>query len=438
MEEEKEDPKVQSDLGVVSAGSQHGLQDGLSFTPLDSNEETVQPFPRSPKLQRHRVTAGRLSEEQLRRQQEELQAEKVKVEAHIQSLKKRRADLSRSTEVMKQQLREHFQSMQTILKQDEQTVLDSLELDLRQTRNRLDQVLKNWTHHLTQVTESISTTQKQLSKTTEEEQEARTRVQDSPPEQFKSRGHQLCSSLKKLHASEEDIRLDKEHFERLLRSLNSISKTLRAQLQRKTLMLDWSPVVIDRQTSHSQIAVTSEGRGLSFLASSPSAPEHPLQFDKVCCALASSPVTAGRHYWEVDVHCCSAWAVGVAYGSLERKGRDKGTKLGRNRNSWCVEFRNSRLSAWHNDRHMVCHGTRPASPGRVGVWVNYNKGQLTFYDAETMLVLQRFSAALTPVFDRAHHQFTEPLYPAMRFLRPPENQMWPNHMEFCSLNTVPF
>lgn len=195
------------------------------------------------------------------------------------------------------------------------------------------------------------------------------------------------------------------------------------------------PMVIDRQTCHSQIAVTSEGRGMSFSGSACSAPEHPLQFDKVCCALSCSPVTASQSYWEVDVHCCSAWAVGMAYANLERKGRDKGAKLGRNRNSWCVELRNGRLSAWHNDVHVACQGIGQTPLAKIGVWVNYDKGQLTFYDADTMAVLQRFSAAVTPVFDRAYHQFTEPLYPAIRFLRPPEDQLWPNHIEFCHLCT---
>lgn len=190
-------------------------------------------------------------------------------------------------------------------------------------------------------------------------------------------------------------------------------------------------MLIDRQTSHSEITVTSNGQGMSYSGSAHSAPEHPLQFDRVCCVLGASPLPSPQSYWEVDVHCSSAWAVGVAYASLERKGRDKGAKLGRNRNSWCVELRNGHLTAWHNDRYVACQGVGQMPLLRVGVWVDYDKGLLVFYDADHMIVLQRFSAAVTPVFDRAHHQFTEPLYPAVRFLKPAENQIWPNHLELC-------
>ncbi|KAM4536901.1 tripartite motif-containing protein 14 isoform 2-T2 [Odontesthes bonariensis] len=340
---------------------------------------------------------------------EELQVERSKTEAHIQSLKKRKADLARTTEVRKQQVRERFENMQCVLKQDEQVILDLLELELKKTRARLDQLLKNWVNHQGQVTKSISSTQ---------------------------RGQSENVSPKRPDASEREIRLDEERFEKLLKTLSSISKNLKAQLQRKTLLLDSFPTVIDRQTCHSQITVTSDGRGLFFSGSACPGPEHSLQFDKVCCALGSSPITAGQGYWEIDVRCCSAWAVGVAYGTMERKGQDKGAKLGRNRNSWCVELKNSNLLAWHNDRHVACQGVGQNQLRRVGVWVNYNKGQLMFYDADTMVVLQKFSAAMTPVFDRAHHQFTEPLYPAVRILRPTENPIWPNHLQFCHLSSV--
>ncbi|KAG8006314.1 Nuclear factor 7 [Nibea albiflora] len=439
---------AQSGLVLPSAGSHSVLQDRLSFTPLEcSTDKPVQPFPRSPKLQRKIVDAGQPSQEQLTRRVEELQAERSKTEAHIQSLKKRKADLSRSTEVMKQQVRERFESMRRVLNQDEQAVLDSLELDLRETRTRLDQVLKKWTQHQEQLTKNIGSTQRALSKTAAAEEDGKGQPKNVSP--------------KKPDASEKEIRLNEERFQRLLKTLASISKQLRAQLQRKTLLLgtldhhttpavianattyqtsgsipDSSPMVIDKQTCHRQIAVTSEGRGMSFSDTGSSAPEHPLQFDKVCCALGCSPIAAARSYWEVDVRCSSAWAVGAAYASLQRKGQDKGAKLGRNRNSWCVELRNGRLSAWHNDRSVECQGVGQTAPKKIGVWVNYDKGQLMFYDADTMVILQKFSAAMTPVFDRAHHQFTESLYPAVRFLKPLKNQMWPNHVELCHLNTL--
>ncbi|XP_019899065.2 E3 ubiquitin-protein ligase TRIM62 [Esox lucius] len=418
------DPVAQSGAAAPPGGYYALLQEGtlVPFHCQPSIEGVVQPFPRSPKLLRKIAELRKVSEEQLLRRLAELETERNITEAHIQSLKKRRANLSRSTEVMKQEVRERFGALRAVLQKDEQEVLDALELDCRETSTRLDKVLKDWDQHLSQVQKSIATTQKSMGHSGETQGNAQT--------DFDNLSH------KKTEASEAEIRLNEDRFEKLLKNLNTIFKDLKAQLQRKNLLLDSSHVMIDRQTCHRHITVTGEGQGMCFSGSAHSAPEHPLQFDKVCCALGSAAVTTGRCYWEADVRWCSAWAVGVAYGCLERKGRNKGAKLGRNRNSWCVELRDGCLLAWHNDRNVACHAG-PGVPDRVGVWVNYEKGKLAFYDAQTMNVLQEFSAALTSVFDRAHHQFTEPLYPAFRFLRPAAGHLWPGHMAIRDVNTLP-
>lgn len=195
---------------------------------------------------------------------------------------------------------------------------------------------------------------------------------------------------------------------------------------------DSSEVVIDRTSSHKQIKLTSSGRSFYVGPDDSLAPSSsPLQFDQTCCALGSPAISSGQHYWEVDVHCCPSWAVGVAYGSLCRKGQDKSTKLGRNRVSWCLELRDGRLSAWHNDHHLAVSTRAP--PQKVGVFVNFHKGRVTFYDAGTMKMLHEFSASCAAVFERAHHQFTEPVFPAFRFFKARDHKAVPDHMEICDL-----
>lgn len=49
--------------------------------------------------------------------------------------------------------------------------------------------------------------------------------------------HDPSHSPKKPDASEKEIRLNEGRFERLLKILSSISKNLKSQLQRKTLLL---------------------------------------------------------------------------------------------------------------------------------------------------------------------------------------------------------
>ncbi|XP_051530174.1 tripartite motif-containing protein 14 isoform X2 [Myxocyprinus asiaticus] len=364
-----------------------------------SGTQVTQPFPRSPKLIRKTAGSPKPSEGHLPVWLEELKKEKQRAEAHLESIKKRKANLN----------------------EDEKAVLDTIEQDRRETSSKLNRILQDWNQHLSLLQKYISTMQSA--------QQSQAEILKQLPEDFT-----MASCRKKLDPAEEGIKMNEERIQKLMKTLRNISKDLKAQLQRKSLLLVSSNVVIDKLTCHKQIKVTSEGRTMYLSAQDRSVPNDPLRFDQLYCALGSVAIKSGQHYWEVDVHCCPAWAVGVAYGSLQRRGRDKEAKLGRNRCSWSLEFKDGHLMAWHNDRHVALPVTAArAAPDRLGVFVNYQKGRVIFYDAETMRMLQEFSAAQTAVFDRAHHQFTEPLYPAFRFYLLKDRNTDHYHMEICDL-----
>ena len=67
----------------------------------------------------------------------------------------------------------------------------------------------------------------------------------------------LPISAKKPDASEAEIRLNEGRFERLLRRLRSISKQLKAQLQRKTLLLGGRRRMSPADSFYSHLKVVS-------------------------------------------------------------------------------------------------------------------------------------------------------------------------------------
>lgn len=381
-----------------------------------------QPFPRSPKLIR-KPSGMSPKPSEMPVWLEELKKERKKAEAHLESIKKRQTNLNTSSETMKQRIQECYEGLHMALQEDERAVLDMIEQDRRETSGKLTRILQDWNQHLALLQKHISTMQS---------------AQESPAESLKQlfpEDFKMTNCRKKLDPAEEEIKMNEERVHKLMKTLRNISKDLKAQLQRKSLLLDFSIVAIDKQSCHKQIKVTTEGRGMCLTGEDRSVPDDPLRFDQLYCALSCFAIKTGKHYWEVDVHCCPAWAVGVAYGSIQRRGRDKAAKLGRNRCSWSLEFQEGHLTAWHNDRHVTLPVTSArAAPNRVGVFVNYTKGRVAFYDAEIMRMLQEFSAFQMPVFDRAHHQFTEPLYPAFRFFAPRDKHVGHRHMEICELS----
>ncbi|XP_018969175.1 tripartite motif-containing protein 14-like isoform X1 [Cyprinus carpio] len=425
-------------------------------TEARSGTQVTQPFPRSPKLIR-RAGANSPKPSELPVWLDDLKKERKRTESHLESIKKRQANLNTSSEAMKQQVQECFEELHMALHEDEKAVLDMIEQDRRETGSKLNRLLQDWNQHLSLLQKHISAihaaqqspaeSMKQV--TIKDETCISCRCNNPVDKMYGSHTvysllHVLCfqpfpedftltSCRKKLDPAEEEIKMNEERIHKLMKVLRNISKDLKAQLQRKSLLLDSFNVAIDKQSCHKQIKLTSDGRGLCLSSEDRCIPNEPLRFDQLFCALGSVAITSGQHYWEVDVRCCPSWAVGVAYGSLQRRGRDKGAKLGRNRCSWSLEFQNGHLMAWHNDRHVALPITAArAAPNRVGVFVKYQKGRLVFYDAETMRTLQEFSAVQTAVFERAHHQFTEPLYPAFRFFSPKDKGHY--HIEICDLS----
>uniref|UniRef100_A0A8C9S1J6 Zinc-binding protein A33-like n=1 Tax=Scleropages formosus TaxID=113540 RepID=A0A8C9S1J6_SCLFO len=95
------------------------------------------------------------------------------------------------------------------------------------------------------------------------------------------------------------------------------------------------------------------------------------------CVLASRGFSSGRHYWEVDVGDKSDWDLGVAEETAERAGW---VVLCPENGYWTVGNKDAR---------------------KVGVYLDYEAGQVSFYNA----------ADMTPLFSYVGASFKETLYP---------------------------
>jgi len=80
-------------------------------------------------------------------------------------------------------------------------------------------------------------------------------------------------------------------------------------------------------------------------------PDMPERFAVCSQVLAMKGFSIGRHYWEVRLSSINFIGIGLAYSSMDRKGPT--SRLGRNPLSWCVEWFNVKLSAWHNSSETV-------------------------------------------------------------------------------------
>ncbi|XP_069775701.1 zinc-binding protein A33-like [Narcine bancroftii] len=148
-----------------------------------------------------------------------------------------------------------------------------------------------------------------------------------------------------------------------------------------------TPLTLDPATAHRRLLLSKDLRAVSHVDVRQSqALSGPQQFDPYVCVLAAQGFTSGRHYWEVEVNNKPKWDLGVVRESIDRKGRDSPAPP---TGYWIIWLRNGweywaltqpriRLSPWNK-------------PRRVGVYLDYEEGQVSFYDANTMVHLHTFT-----------------------------------------------
>lgn len=127
-------------------------------------------------------------------------------------------------------------------------------------------------------------------------------------------------------------------------------------------------------------------------------PDSPRHFSVCSQVLGSTGFSKGCYYWEVLLSCCNFIGIGLAYSNLDRQGPT--SRLGRNAQSWCVEWFNVKLSAWHNSMETVLVNPNPKC---VGVFLDCDNSTATFYNVDDKAYpfhtfMFPFKGALYPAF----------------------------------------
>ncbi|KAM6999923.1 NLR family CARD domain-containing protein 3-like [Tautogolabrus adspersus] len=160
---------------------------------------------------------------------------------------------------------------------------------------------------------------------------------------------------------------------------------------------------LDPNTANRWVFLSEGNRKAEVVSQELPYPDHPDRFDFVFSVLCDRGFK-GRHYWEVERE---GWvAIGVTYKGIKRKGDDIECRLGRNNTSWSLFATSSLVSAWHNDGSKTIYIPPEFLPKRVGVYLDWHAGTLSFYrvSSDSFIHLHTF-----------HATFTEALYPGFMF-----------------------
>ncbi|KAM6449436.1 zinc-binding protein A33-like [Liasis olivaceus] len=160
-----------------------------------------------------------------------------------------------------------------------------------------------------------------------------------------------------------------------------------------------SHITLDPATNHPNL-VLSKDLDTVRVEDNPEeeVPDGPERFSKSVCVLGAQGFTSGCHYWEVEVGNKTSWDIGVANKSVNRKEAKVTVKP--SNGFWAIWLRNgNEYKALDSPSRQLFLKTKPQ---KVGVYLDYEGGQVSFYDADTMThictFLDVFSECLYPMF----------------------------------------
>ncbi|XP_048023537.1 zinc-binding protein A33-like isoform X1 [Megalobrama amblycephala] len=155
-------------------------------------------------------------------------------------------------------------------------------------------------------------------------------------------------------------------------------------------------VTLDPDTAHPSLILSDDGKQVRHGDIRQKLPDKPERFNYTVSVLGKEGFSSGKFYFEVQVKGKTKWELGVARESINRKGQ---IILTPSNGFWTVWLRNE-------NEYAALSGTPvplPLSvkPQRVGVFVDYEEGLVSFYDVESSSHIYSFTG----------QSFTGKLYP---------------------------
>uniref|UniRef100_A0A3Q3G4I6 B30.2/SPRY domain-containing protein n=1 Tax=Labrus bergylta TaxID=56723 RepID=A0A3Q3G4I6_9LABR len=188
------------------------------------------------------------------------------------------------------------------------------------------------------------------------------------------------SELEKRSADVEQLSRSEDHLE-LLQSFSSLN----AKRCLKRVQQYEVDVTLDPKTASPYLILSDDGKQVKHGDEKKTIEDSPERFE-LCCVLAKQSFSTGRFYYEVQVEGKTNWDVGVARESINRKGTIK----------LCPQ----------DDEYKACVNapvslSLSSQPEKVGVFVDYEEGLVSFYDVDAAALIYSFTNC----------SFTEKLYP---------------------------
>ncbi|XP_074490452.1 E3 ubiquitin-protein ligase TRIM21-like [Sebastes fasciatus] len=329
-------------------------------------------------------------------------------------------------------LKEGYEGKKAELEAEIQQMIQKRRLKIQEMKHSVghskedaDREIADGVQVFTALKESVERSQAELIDTIKEKQ----RKTEKQAEGFIKELEQEISELKKRSTEVEQLLLSEDHLHLLqgftslnalptktwtevsvrpssyegtvVRAVNQLEETLSKQMKKlfeaelKRVQQSAEEVTLDPDTANPWLILSDDGKQVKDGDVKKNLPDNPERF--TCpCVLAKQSFSSGRFYFEVQVKGKTEWDLGVARESINRKGD---ITLTPQNGYWTIWLRNkSEYKALAGP--PVCLSLK-SQPEKVGVFVDYEEGLVSFYDVDAAALIYSFTGCC----------FTEKLYP---------------------------
>ncbi|XP_049434540.1 E3 ubiquitin-protein ligase TRIM35-like [Epinephelus fuscoguttatus] len=273
------------------------------------------------------------------------------------------------------QIRAEFNKLQQFLKEEEESRLAALREEEEQKRKTLSREMKMIGEQISSLSHSICAVEEELQK------------HEVP---FLS-SYKATQSRARVQCSLSDPQLVSGALIDVAKHLGNLSFRVWEKMKDK---VHFSPVILDPNTASPWLYLSDDLTSVRNGDAEQQLPDNPERHTYYVNVLGSEGFSSGKHSWEVEVGDHPVWNIGLAKESADRKGK---TSAIPEYGIWCLT---------HGDGEYIDvvgkTVTVKKSLQRIRVQLDYDRGEVSFYDPEDMTHIcthrDTFTEKLFPYF----------------------------------------
>lgn len=327
--------------------------------------------------EQHQVTTIDEAYEEIQREMKEQLAtlqdsERGHTEA-LQLLQRQLTETKSSAKSLRATIGDAFERLHRFLRERQKSMLEELEMDTARKLSDIEHKIQRYSQQLRDVKEGIQILQERLNETGRHDFLEGVAVTS---ERIKGKIHET-------NLTYEDFPTSKY--------MGPLQYTIW-----KSLFQDISPVpaalTLDPITAHQRLILSDDCTIVAYGNLHPQPlQDSPRRFDVEVSVLGAEGFSSGVHYWEVMVSEKTQWMIGVANETVSRKGS---IQIQPSRGFYCIVMHDG-------NQYSAC--TEPwtrlnvkSKLEKVGVFLDYPKGLLIFYNADDMSWLYTYREKFPP------------------------------------------